>query len=109
MTKIYNKLVRDNIPNIISTSGKKCKYSNCPSRLKMIFLYNKLVEEINELRIAKTKDEQIEELADIKEVLETISDFLGISENEVFERKIAKRIEKGSFKNFVVLESVEDD
>lgn len=101
---IYNKLVRNNIPEIIEKSGKK---ANCRTLSREEFheaLKTKLVEEANELLNAKTPGEEIEELADIYEVLM----FLMADKEVVMKAAFEKRMTKGWFTKRIFLESVEE-
>lgn len=64
-TKTYNKLVRDLIPDIIEESGNECRTRilSDDEYLKMLDL--KLDEELAEYH----KDQNIEELADLLELI----------------------------------------
>lgn len=52
--KIYNKLVRDNIPSIIEKDNKKCNYHIAKEEEQLTYLFSKLNEEILELKAATT-------------------------------------------------------
>jgi len=70
MRTIHNKLVRDNIPEIINHSGRKANYHVIDNDADFEkALMAKLIEEANELLFAETEDETVEELADIVTVL----------------------------------------
>jgi predicted house-cleaning noncanonical NTP pyrophosphatase (MazG superfamily) len=62
---IYNKLVRDKIPEIIDSSGKTCTTEVLDDEEYIRFLDAKLDEELTEYH----KDQNIEELADLLEVI----------------------------------------
>ncbi len=62
---IYNKLVRDHIPEIIQTSGKTCTIEVLSDEDYIQAIDAKLDEELAEYH----KDQNIEELADLLEVL----------------------------------------
>ena len=57
MTKVYNKLVRDKIPEIISSQGKRCKVYVATKKEYEEKLQSKLVEEVEEF----LKDPSVEE------------------------------------------------
>ena len=59
--KIYNKLVRDKIPEIIESDGKICKTEILSDEEYLKMLDAKLDEELAEYH----KDQNIEELADL--------------------------------------------
>ena len=64
-TKVYNKLVRDKIPEIIEASGKTCTCETLRDGQYIEFLNQKLLEEVNEY----LESGLVEELADIGEVM----------------------------------------
>jgi predicted house-cleaning noncanonical NTP pyrophosphatase (MazG superfamily) len=95
-----NKLVRDNIPDIIESEGYEVHYHILDKDEYTIGLKNKLREEVEELNV----DENLEELADVYEVLMAMANNLGYSKEKVEEAAKEKRDRKGSFKNRVYLE-----
>ena len=102
MEIIYNKLVRDNIVEIIKDTGKKVSYEILDDKRYGEELDKKLKEEVNEY----LKDHNIEEIADIIEVLYAIIEYKGISIQEVDKVRTEKALEKGIFKNKVFLKEV---
>lgn len=108
MKKIYNKLVRDKIPDIIKSDNKKCNYHNAKPKEHIKLLKDKLQEEVNELLNAKTREEVLEEIADIEEVIAAIAYKNNWTENDIYTKRLNKYLKKGSFYNFIVLESVEE-
>lgn len=108
MEKVYNKLVRDKIPTIIKLNGEKPKYHRLSPEEYKTALKTKLLEEVNELLKAGTKEEMIEELADILEVIWWIHKAEDISDLEVLRRQHNKYVQKGGFFDRFFLESVEE-
>lgn len=104
MKTVYGKLVRNNIPEIIEQTGKKVNYRTLDYEEFQHELKVKLVEEAKEFLNAKTIDEEIEELADIYEVL----GFITHDKNIVMDAVEKKRNEKGWFNKRIFLESVEE-
>lgn len=104
MITVYNKLVRNHIPDIIEQSGKKATYRTLSYDEFQQALKAKLVEEATELLNAKTPEEELEELVDIYEVL----GFLTHNKEAVFETMAEKRNTKGWFNKRIFLESVEE-
>ena len=97
----YNKLVRDNIPDIVSKKSQIAVYHYLDEEDYYVELKRKLLEEIDEF----LKNEYIEELADILEVIKALVDLLGYSESfEAIRERKAK--EKGRFNNRIFLEKV---
>ena len=106
MAKFYNKLVRDNIPNIIAKDGNKiCVIERLSDADIMKYLYNKLLEEANEV----IQDKNIEELADVLEVVFAIANKYGYTEEDVLEVMDKKRDERGGFEENIILKAVFDD
>ncbi len=100
--KIYNKLVRDKIPNIIEDDNRKAVTRILNSEEYKKELNKKLQEEVNEY----FRDDNVEELADIVEVIYGILDEKQVSIAE-FESIRKKKVEKrGAFKNKIFLEKV---
>lgn len=99
MKKIYNKLVRDHIPEIIEASGNKCKTEVLSDEdyLKMIDV--KLDEELVEYH----KDQNIEELADLLEVIYAATIARGYTLEELEAVRVKKFEERGGFKKKILL------
>jgi len=100
--KIYNKLVRDKIPEVIKATGKECEFEIAPKEERYKLLEAKLNEEVNEF----LEDKNLEELADVMEVLFGLANSLGYSEEELLKARDKKREERGGFKEGIVLKSV---
>ena len=66
---IYNKLVRDRIPEIIEMSGKTCTTRLLTEEEYIIEINKKMYEEIDEYDATETSDDAIEELADLLELI----------------------------------------
>lgn len=114
--KVYNKLVRDKIPQIITDKGGVCKVERVDSDERCLKLLDKLLEEAAEVREAgceaylyshdvgsqndafdTAKDKVIEELADIKEVIRNIEMWFDIQPEAVDIARIQKLKDKGGF------------
>jgi len=100
---IYNKLVRDLIPERIAQSGKSFTTSVLSDPDFAEALRHKLIEEGHELFHADTRGEIINESADLLELLDAILKHHGIDWDEVFSRKAAKREEAGAFSKQLML------
>lgn len=104
---VYNKLVRDRIPEIIAASGKKANYRVLTDDEYKQALKYKLLEEVNELLAAQTKREMQEEIADIKEVIASIHRAFKLGK-PCYNPRFIKAIKKGCFAKKIFLESVEE-
>lgn len=100
--KVYNKLVRDKIPEIIEVDNKKCEIEIVEGKEKQELLEKKLREEVNEY----LEDKNLEELADVMEVLYGLANELGYSEEDLNKKRKEKLQERGGFKEGVVLKKV---
>jgi predicted house-cleaning noncanonical NTP pyrophosphatase (MazG superfamily) len=103
--KIYQKLVRDRIPEIITEAGKD--FSVCQvrgSRLKS-YAMKKLQEEVQEF----IENPCAEEAADIMEVFHFICNRMGIKDSEIMAQSTSKRILRGGFEMGYILEWVEEE
>ena len=109
MEKMYNKLVRDKIPLKIKLNGETPKYHTLSVEEFREAIKVKLLEEVNELLKATTKDEMIEELADIMEVIEWVRKTEEITEYDVLKMKHNKYLKNGGFFERIFLESVEEN
>lgn len=97
--KTYNKLIRDNIPDIIEASNKKCKTEIVTGEELLKLLDEKLREEVDEY----IESNDIEELADIMEVIYSILHNRGVTAEELESIRLKKREERGGFSKGIKL------
>lgn len=102
--KDYNKLVRDRIPEIIAADGKEYKTRILNDKQYREELINKLEEEVKEFK----ENPSAEELADIKELVIAIREFLGIHAGVLEDIRRKKAATNGRFKKKIFLESAEE-
>ena len=93
MIKTYNKLVRDRIPEIIEAKGDKCEINILSDEEYLKMIDAKLDEELAEYH----KDQNIEELADLLELIYAATVAHGYSIKELEETRKAKAEKRGSF------------
>ena len=106
MTKIYNKLVRDRIPEIIEASGNKCKTKILSDTEYLEMIDAKLDEELAEYH----KDQNIEELADLLELIYAAAVARGYSIEELEATRANKAQKRGSFdKRIFLIETIENN
>jgi len=97
------KLIRDGIVDFVfKQRGEILKTRLASSEELCSLLKNKIIEEAYEVFNSKNKDELAEELADLLEVIKTISEKENIVE-QVFSKREAKYLEKGGFDKGLVL------
>ena len=99
---IYNKLVRDKIPEIIEASGKICKTDILSDEEYLQMLDKKLDEELAEYH----HEQNIEELADLLEVLYATAKARGYSIEELEHVRVEKQKSRGGFDKKILLKSV---
>ena len=99
----YDKRVRDRIPEIIESSGRSCRTHTVEGDEFHTYLDRKLDEEVSEFR----SDRNLEELADIMEVLFALAANLGHTDDELISLRDRKKEERGGFSKGIVLEDTE--
>lgn len=104
-TIVYNKLVRDLIPELIVSTGKTCRTSVLTEKEYLNALDRKLDEELREYHESR----QLEELADLMEVVYASAEALGFSQEELEAVRGKKKAARGGFSERIFLESVSDD
>ena len=105
MAEIYNKLVRDKIPEIIETNGEVpiTRILNDEEYKKE--LEKKLYEEYQEVLMAQGKD-RLAELADMLEVIKYLAQLENSSLDEVIKVAQEKNLKRGAFEDKIFLEKV---
>lgn len=98
----YHKLVRDRIPEIIESSGKTCitQILSNEEYLRMIDL--KLDEELAEYH----RDQNIEELADLMEVIYAAAMARGYTIEQLEQVRAEKATNRGAFAQKILLKEV---
>lgn len=105
---VYNKLVRDRIPEIITKQGLSLTTRILEDDEYLTELRTKLQEETNEFLSAESSGEAIEELADIMEVIHALAEAHGASVQELERIRAEKADKRGGFKDRIYLIEVED-
>jgi len=104
MEQIYHKLVRDKIPEIIEASGKCCTTRILTNAEYLIHLDEKLREELAEYQQSK----DLEELADLLEVMHAVVKARGSTWEALEQLRLQKKACRGGFENQILLQSVEE-
>ena len=106
MKYIYNKLVRDKIPeNINSMEGRNCNYKILNDKEYLEELDKKIFEEAHEF----IEEHSVEELADLMEVIFAIMKDRNISMEDVENARQIKNSKKGAFNDKIYLIDVEQE
>ena len=100
---VYNKLVRDRIPEIIEAQGEKPNIRTLEQVEYLHHLEAKLDEEVGEYH----RDKTAEELADILEVVFALAEADGVTRQELMDVYQKKHDARGGFRDRVFLISKE--
>ena len=98
----YHKLVRDRIPEIIEASGKNCKIEILSDEEYLRMVDAKLDEELTEYH----KDQNIEELADLMEVIYAAAIARGYTIEQLEQVRAEKAGKHGGFQKRILLKEV---
>ncbi|MFD2638695.1 nucleoside triphosphate pyrophosphohydrolase [Piscibacillus salipiscarius] len=104
----YNKLIRDKIPEIMEKQGLNYKTRVLNDDDYELEIKRKLSEEVNEYFDSEENHNSLEELADVLELLHSLSEIHGEDIYKVEEIRKQKALERGGFKEKIYLIEVED-
>lgn len=99
---VYNKLIRDRIPEIVEAKGSKAIVEILDAESYGKYLDIKLGEELKEY----LEDGSVEELADLVEVVYALLEVKGVTLEEFEKIRTAKAEERGAFKKRLLLKEV---
>ncbi len=102
---IYNKLVRDKIPEIILNNNEEPITRVLDDSEYIKYLLLKLNEEVLEV-VESCGEDRLEELADLLELIRCIALVEGKSLDDIIKIADDKNKKRGSFKNKIFLERV---
>jgi len=100
--RIYNKLVRDKIPQVIAATGETCVTEVLSRDAYMEALDAKLGEELAEYQESKS----LEELADLLEVMDAVVKARGYRWEDLVRIREEKRARRGGFEERIFLKEV---
>jgi predicted house-cleaning noncanonical NTP pyrophosphatase (MazG superfamily) len=103
MKKVYHKLIRDRIPEIIIKAGEAPKTRKLNKKDFLIELKKKVLEEAKELVKAQDKKEILNEIVDIKELIEWLAKGIKVSPSYIKTYQVQKNKTRGSFKKRLYL------
>ena len=105
MERVYNKLVRDKIPNIIKEKGETPVIKVLDEINYKKELEKKLYEEYKEVMEA-IGDDRVEELADMLEVIRALASLENKNLNDIIALADKKNEKRGAFEAKIFLEKV---
>ena len=106
MEIIYNKLVRDNIPEIIKSNGGEPYFRKLNTDEYWEYLLKKDNEELEEVRTASSLEERKKELADKLELIRAMAEFNGFTLQDIINEADIKKEKRGEFQKRLLLEKV---
>lgn len=106
--KVYNKLVRDRIPEIITKDGNTADIIILSEESFKQAIKDKLIEEATEVANAQNRDDILSELADLQEVMDSIKQIYNINTLEVNTIQAVKALQRDKFDKKIYLKSVSE-
>ena len=106
MEKVYNKLVRDKIPEIIKNNHGKPFIRILNDNEYKKELEKKLYEEYLEVLDTETSEERIEELGDMLEIISSLAKLENTTLEDVINIAKQKQEKRGGFEEKIFLEKV---
>ncbi|MBA4749989.1 MAG: nucleoside triphosphate pyrophosphohydrolase [Alphaproteobacteria bacterium] len=108
-TFVFNKLVRDLIPDMLGMKGHQVEVRPLNAGELEHALLAKLQEEVKELCEEKTQEGRLQELADVREVLDALMALWQIESSQVEKARLEKVERHGAFYKGVFVEVVKID
>lgn len=103
MEKVYNKLVRDRIPEIIKNDGERPVVIKLSEKRFKEEVLKKVLEEAKELAESKSREELMKECADLQEILMAVMDVNKITCAELNKVRNKRKKDRGGFTNRIFL------
>jgi predicted house-cleaning noncanonical NTP pyrophosphatase (MazG superfamily) len=100
---VYDKLIRDRIPELLQADGVRYEVAELDEAAFRAALLVKLGEEAAEVAAADVRGDRVKELADLLEVIETLMAVEGIGWDEVRNVQQERRAARGGFSGRLVL------
>lgn len=106
---IYNKLVRDRIPEVIENTGKSFSTRILDEKEYHSELRKKMHEELKEYEETVNNEDALEELADLLELIHAAASVHGATYSQLEEIRKKKAGKRGGFNERIFLIEVEDE
>lgn len=106
---VYNKLVRNLIPQVIEEDGKRCVTKVLEPSEHLGEIKKKMQEEALEFQEANSTTDAVGELADILELVHAAIHIYGVSYEQLEQVRVQKKEKRGGFSEGIYLIEVEDE
>lgn len=106
--KIYKKLIRDGVIDVIIQDGSILKFTQLASPRLCRKIMRKILEQARELSEAKTFKDILAEPTDLHEAIRTILRFYGLTLKQLEQARKKKLKERGGFKKGTSLGYVDE-
>lgn len=106
MEIVYDKLVRDNIPEIIKSNNGEPYFRKLNDDEYWEYLLKKDNEELEEIKVASSLEEIKQELADKLELIRAMAEFNGFTLQDIINEADRKKEKRGGFQKRLLLEKV---
>lgn len=103
---VYNKLVRDNIPDVIKANGEEPFTRVLTDEEYWKYLLEKDQEKLREVEAAESLEERKKELGDKLEIIRAMAEFSGYSLDDILEEADKKKQKNFGFEKRILLEKV---
>lgn len=103
--KVYNKLVRDKVPDIIRAEGLEPRTRWLEKHEYLSELVKKLQEETDNF----TENQDLEHLAELQEIVLSLADALDIKHSDLAKAVSKKTLAEGAYKRRIYLEMAENE
>ncbi|MFC0189309.1 MazG-like family protein [Fictibacillus aquaticus] len=94
---VFNKLVRDKIPELIEQAGKKGTFRILGKEEFKSELMKKLIDEAKDFQYDNDQENIIDSLAEILETVYTMAESCGIMKEELEEKRNVRIQSRGAF------------
>ncbi len=99
----YDKLIRDNIPEILVQKNIQAEIRTLTDDEFVNYVKKKIVEEAQEIQEAQSHEEILKECADVVEVLECLMNIHNLSWDDINQARSEKNGSKGAFTKKLLL------
>jgi predicted house-cleaning noncanonical NTP pyrophosphatase (MazG superfamily) len=97
------KLIRDKIPDIAKEQGRTLEIEIADKYSVPMYAIEKVQEELNEVINSKTREELLEELADLYEILDKYIEVMDFTKKDIQKARKDKNEKAGAFHNNLIL------